>query len=500
MKIYRKEKVIDLWGDRPYPPFLMRLCLRSTVIGLKKIFPQSSINYGGNYWENRRGNYFFSEKKLLDTVNKLSTRALKNPEFIYNLFKIALQRAKNFKKFSEKYKNTNLSKIPFNELLDFLNIMCKKYYDFYSYATIAPLLGYSQDGLIYSEINKIIRRKFKNNLIESSDIIRKMTDPPRKLKNHDLEIAILRLAERVQKIGLKNKREIINKFKKELQGIKNQFEFMSFDFCDSVSWDLDYFAELVLEKTKVDIQKRIREIKNYNFTKKKEFQYLCQKLSLSVNEKKPFEIIRNLGLTKWTREYEFQEAIYNLKFIIDELGRRCHFSTLESKYLFPEEYKIAMTYPGEYKLIIKNRFKNLLILLLKSEELILVGKKAKQEYKKFIFQKSLNKINNKKIKGMVAYGGRVTGYVKIINKTKDLKKMKMGNILISIATSAELFTAMKMAAAIVTNEGGITSHAAIVAREFKIPCIVGTRTAANVFKDGDLVEVDANRGIIKKIK
>ena len=56
------------------------------------------------------------------------------------------------------------------------------------------------------------------------------------------------------------------------------------------------------------------------------------------------------------------------------------------------------------------------------------------------------------------------------------------------------------AAAIVTDEGGITVHAAIFAREFKIPCIVGTKIATQILKDGDWVEVDANKGVVKILK
>lgn len=63
-------------------------------------------------------------------------------------------------------------------------------------------------------------------------------------------------------------------------------------------------------------------------------------------------------------------------------------------------------------------------------------------------------------------------------------------------TRPELIFAMQKCAAIVTDTGGITSHAAIVAREFQIPCIVGTEFATKVLQDGDLVEVRAHRGIV----
>ena len=80
-----------------------------------------------------------------------------------------------------------------------------------------------------------------------------------------------------------------------------------------------------------------------------------------------------------------------------------------------------------------------------------------------------------------------------------MKKIKNGDVMVSIQTMPELLPAMKKAAAFVTDMGGITSHAAIVSREMKTPCIVGTRVATKVLRDGDLVEVDANKGIVRKI-
>ena len=75
--------------------------------------------------------------------------------------------------------------------------------------------------------------------------------------------------------------------------------------------------------------------------------------------------------------------------------------------------------------------------------------------------------------------------------------MNKGDILVSIATDPDIVPAMKKAAAFITEQGGVTSHAAIVAREMKKPCVIGTKIATKVLKDGDLVEVDATRGIVK---
>lgn len=112
------------------------------------------------------------------------------------------------------------------------------------------------------------------------------------------------------------------------------------------------------------------------------------------------------------------------------------------------------------------------------------------------------------IKGQIANKGKVIGKVKIISVdysdlnrvNEDIKKMQQGNILIAETTAPELIIACKKAVAIVTDVGGLLSHAAIVSREFGIPCIVGTKNATKAFKDGDIVEVDANIGVVKKIK
>ena len=104
------------------------------------------------------------------------------------------------------------------------------------------------------------------------------------------------------------------------------------------------------------------------------------------------------------------------------------------------------------------------------------------------------------VKGMSANNGKARGIAKIVLSSKDFYKIKRGDILITTMTSVDFVPVMEKAAAFVTNEGGITSHASIVSREMNKPCIVGTKIATKIFEDGDLVEVDANKGIVKILK
>lgn len=104
-------------------------------------------------------------------------------------------------------------------------------------------------------------------------------------------------------------------------------------------------------------------------------------------------------------------------------------------------------------------------------------------------------------KGTIASKGKAEGMARIVMDFNgpEAKDFRKGDILMTSMTRPEFLPLMKLAAAIVTNEGGITSHAAIVSRELKIPCIIGTKNATKIFKDGDMVEVDANAGIVRKV-
>jgi phosphohistidine swiveling domain-containing protein len=104
------------------------------------------------------------------------------------------------------------------------------------------------------------------------------------------------------------------------------------------------------------------------------------------------------------------------------------------------------------------------------------------------------------LKGSPAFKGLVKGTVRVLHNTKEIAKFPKGAILVANQTTPEFVPAMKIAKAIITDQGGITSHAAIISRELKIPAIVGVKNATKILKDGDLVEVDANNGIIKRIK
>ena len=105
----------------------------------------------------------------------------------------------------------------------------------------------------------------------------------------------------------------------------------------------------------------------------------------------------------------------------------------------------------------------------------------------------------REVRGSVGFKGAVQGKVRLLLRKKQIPELKEGEILVTHMTTPDFVPAMRRAAAVVTDEGGVTCHAAIIARELKKPCVIGTKIATQIFKDGDVVEVDAEKGIVRKV-
>ncbi len=99
-------------------------------------------------------------------------------------------------------------------------------------------------------------------------------------------------------------------------------------------------------------------------------------------------------------------------------------------------------------------------------------------------------------RGVIANKGNVRGKVRVIDDAKDINKFEDGEILVTYMTTMEFTPLFKKAKGIITDEGGLSSHAAIISREFDVPCIVGTQIATRTLKTGDVVEMD-DKGCVR---
>jgi len=251
-----------------------------------------------------------------------------------------------------------------------------------------------------------------------------------------------------------------------------------------------------------DLEKEVRNNISKNDGDKKIFKKNKEQKKRTVKKYKfTPEILAISDLTEIFTKWQDQRKIYTLTFvslqdkILREISRRKNIDFDFLRYCHAGE--IIKIIRGEKPNIadLKKRIKSCLFVYKNGEVAgITVGKDATD------FFRIISKIdidNVKEICGMTASLGRAIGKVKIVTSAKYIDKVNKGDILVAPMTRPEHLLGMKKAAAIVTDDGGITCHASIISRELGIPCIIGTKIATKVLKDGDLVEVDAERGIVR---
>jgi pyruvate,water dikinase len=100
------------------------------------------------------------------------------------------------------------------------------------------------------------------------------------------------------------------------------------------------------------------------------------------------------------------------------------------------------------------------------------------------------------VRGLAASRGTAAGTVRVLQSPEEGSRLLGGEVLVAPMTSPDWVPAIRRAAALVTDGGGMTCHAAIVARELGVPCVVGTRTATSVLRDGEVVTVDGTHGLV----
>lgn len=234
---------------------------------------------------------------------------------------------------------------------------------------------------------------------------------------------------------------------------------------------------------------------------KKEQQGLIKALKLSQYELNLVKLAQMLVFIKDYRKNALYNAMYYYEFIFKEIGRRLNLSINQIQTMQGWEI-IEMLKTGKVN---KDELNQRLVQAIdwwykksgKTYHKILVGKEAKEFLTKIIWQKVSKQL--KELSGTCAYPGKVEGIVKVINVPEEMNKMKKGNIMVAHNTNPNLVPAMKKAAALVGAAGGLTCHTAIVAREMKVPCLVGALDCDRILKDGDRVEVDATNGTVRKI-
>jgi len=267
-------------------------------------------------------------------------------------------------------------------------------------------------------------------------------------------------------------------------------------------YDVNFFiGELQsLLKTPGKIEIRILELNEHIKSIKAKKIHLIKTLKIDPFHQRLIAVFQEwVYLKDFRRAIISQERLYSRP-LYAEIGKRLNLSGREVRFLAPDELIKPLDKTGKLptKEEIYSRMKTFVLIRHNQKIQLLTGEKAEN-----IISKELpipKSAGEKILKGTSASPGVVTGKVKIVLGIQDTPKINNGDILVARQTTPDLLGAMKKSSAIITDEGGLLCHAAIVSRELKLPCIVGAKVATKLLRDGYMVKVDADNGIISVLE
>ena len=438
-----------------------------------------------NIWDKGWYSANWERKGKEELANHALNHLLKNVNHLDKVreegIKAGQKVVKHCENFSKNIKNKNYKNFIsfFDELRVLYNIFIEK-----------SMVYWLFTGELVEEKIKSLIAKYSEG--EEQEILKIMSIPKApsysQIEEQNFE-EILKIA---KKYGINDK-----KTKSAIEKFSEKYFWFPYEYVGPDVWDV----KPVTKRIKEGLEKF--EAKKYDANISKKQQECKRKFNLPKKLVDLFEVLQIITLIQDDRKMFNAQACYYINGIIAEnLAERFQTSIEHIRYL---EVNLLNKFlkDGNKESLRKELTKRsdfLVVLQTDNGSELYTGNEAKNQLKKLGIEIGIELKEVTEIRGCGANQGIAKGRVRILLTSSGVTDFKKGDILVTPMTTPDFVPLIGKAAAIVTDEGGITSHAAIVSREFDIPCIVGTNDATKVLKDGDLVEVDANKGIVKMLK
>ncbi len=293
------------------------------------------------------------------------------------------------------------------------------------------------------------------------------------------------------KISLLSEKEQEEALKKHAK----KYEYIPMYDYDYDPHSFDYFKKRLKEFNSSEEARKKVLVKQKEFKEnEKEFEKLLKYDGFTEEDVLKLRSLHYLINHKDQRSYYRSMDSYLGRKLYFEIARRTGFSVGDLMFLTYDETESLIINPDK-KIDYGSRKEGYAFAFSSGKIEIFVGKDMEDYIKE-----NVNLGVKGELKGLGVSKSVSKGRVKIVLHSADLSKIKDGDVLVTPMTRPEYVLMMKRCSGIVTDEGGMLCHAAIVSRELGIPCVVGTKHATEILHDGDLVEVDADHGVIRRLK
>jgi phosphohistidine swiveling domain-containing protein len=426
----------------------------------------------------------FYLKEEYETVALYTSKRMFNERtYFFRIEKIVKKKKEDILEFIDYIKNINFSALSFSEQIRLIKKIQKLFIAYDEASIQAWFVG----GDYFREM------LFKDLNIPENDFAI-LTTPVEKTKASQFEyefVKILKLV-KTKKINIEKAAEILS----------DKYGWIPFAYDGPIYWGIKHFIKRLEKESKRNLEKLEKEIRETGEKDKKNLsdrKGLINKYKFNQDQTHRLKIMNELAI--WTDDRKMLDYQLNYYFckILESVGEKYKVPLENLKSLFVEEVEKLPNDAEKYRAISAKRIPDDFLIKYKNGKYEIVLEREKK-----IILDSIKKISKtSKISGMVASKGPNSiyiGKVRIVLTVNAQNKVKKGDFLVANMTTPNYIISMRKAKGFITDEGGVTCHAAIVAREMNKPCIIGTKNATKILRDGDLIEVDANKGVVKIIK
>ncbi|MDD5039999.1 MAG: PEP-utilizing enzyme [Patescibacteria group bacterium] len=457
----------------------------------------------------------FMDEADLPRIATVGYRNLTNPPFVRaDLVETWRVLRRMYREISE-LKKLDVANVPTRQL----GLFAQRYLK-----TLINVYGRFQTSVnwytigVEQELRQYLAGKVSNT-VKREDVLRSLVRPVKRFEFEQEEIEWIRIVLEAQKHGafIKKLKDIGPQraaavIKKKYPGLfqkiavhQQQYEWLTADSNLQPYTVLDCVRNLqtMLHQQPRELKSKLHELESRQRTVIRENKRLLAQYRVSPTYRRLVAMLQEYAYTRfcirfcWTQGMHFGMRLYH------EAARRSKINPELSQFCLTTEIVDCLIHGKQLPAADLRKRKTLYVLWLHNFKLELYTGLKARNLVRYVREHSRVERTGE-VHGEIGSPGRTVGRVKVITYDKPLApqidEMKKGDILVAGQTRPEIITACRKAGAIVTNEGGICSHAAVVSREFDIPCVIGTKVATDIFKDGDRVEVNANEGIVRRIK
>jgi phosphohistidine swiveling domain-containing protein len=225
-------------------------------------------------------------------------------------------------------------------------------------------------------------------------------------------------------------------------------------------------------------------------------QRVLAHLSLDAAHRRLFEIYPDIGVAKLYRRHAQLRNFYYLDMLLAEIAARLGVAEWTLRSMLPEEIEDALQARRPVPAAVRGRVPDCLLAFVQERE-HLVGGNAARELCQMFHDRTQSRAEGPVLHGVVASRGHAVGRCKIVIRADDVRMpLAPGTIVVSESTDPDLLGLLRQAVGVLTEQGGVTAHAAIICRELGVPTIIGIDGLLDRVHDGDLVEINALQGTV----